>query len=119
MCQLIVMLRDTDGDQLPQAGDVIDILPDGHVFGGQEIGNPAWRILSVPGAAPRDFGDLLTRPLRTDPDDSSPHRYRANRLDMAALGEAREFTPEALRAAVSPRPDLPSLSIGNPPHVIG
>ena len=42
------------------AGDVIAVAPDGHIWGKQEVLNPEWRIVRVPGMGRDEAQSLVT-----------------------------------------------------------
>lgn len=42
-----------------KAGDILHVAPDGWTWGTEELSNPEWRILKLPGMAPELFTDLM------------------------------------------------------------
>lgn len=67
------------------AGDVIVAMPDGHIWGREEVRNPEWRIIRVPGMG-RTEAEALTAPEL--PESFSPNRLlrkRQIRIDIEQL----------------------------------
>lgn len=56
MCEMLVVVVDRvhpdpyiDANHIAKRGDVIDVREDGHQWGREEISNPNWKIIRVPG----------------------------------------------------------------------
>lgn len=100
MAELLVRVVDkTNPDpvfdaKLSKRGDVIAVCPDGWKWGVEEIANPDWRIISVPGVDPDDFSGLLAAEPETNPNEPSRMlQFRAFRLDLDHddLADLRSF----------------------------
>lgn len=97
MAELLVRVVDKRGTNLyldcqcTKRGDVIVAQPDGWPWGKEEVSNPDWRIIKIPGAAPESFASLLQPELAPDP--RNPPRTLQRRwyhldLDDPSLDEA-------------------------------
>lgn len=72
--------------QLTKAGDVICFKPDGEEWGIQELKNPDWRIIQVPGMTEEEAIALTSPELPPTLDKQYPLlRRRAMRLDLDQL----------------------------------
>lgn len=96
MAQIVVRIRPKDKSGSPYVdrhrygrGDVIEVLPDSHVFSAREASNPDWRIVQVPGVDPVKLLSLVARDVGyADPAAEKASRVlrrRAFCLDLAAL----------------------------------
>ena len=145
MCEILIQVAPRTGDDiyktaaLPQPGDVIVIMEDGHPWGVQEMTAPDWRIFALPGVDASAFANLLTPEVSTTPGTvSRTLQYRAFHLDTVKL--AANSTVQAvlqsrtapiirvpvatlrplLTAAIAQRPPVPDPAvIGSNPAVIG
>lgn len=66
MCEALIRVankstKDTDPRHAhrSQRGDVIVVMPDGHVWTRIELTNPEWRVVRFPGLPPEALGDLV------------------------------------------------------------
>jgi hypothetical protein len=65
MCELLVRVVDkVPGDDFrsamfTKAGDVIYVAEDQHVWGTEEIANPEWRIIRMPGVSAASMSDMM------------------------------------------------------------
>lgn len=91
------------------AGDVIAAMPDGHIWGREEVRNPDWRIVRVPGMGRTEAEALIATEL---PESFSPNRLLRKRqirvdieqLDIFAGGEllaARKAIPKGVDCVVT------------------
>lgn len=91
------------------AGDVIVAMPDGHIWGREEVRNPDWRIIRVTGMG-RTEAEALTAPELSE--SFSPNRLLRKRqikidveqLDILAGGELladRTATPKGVDCVVT------------------
>lgn len=95
MCELILRVVDKpapaafDRPMVAQAGDVVVVVPDGHQWGREEISNPEWRIVRLPGVAESALADLMeARPHAIDLTRTIAARHFRIRVEepiMAAL----------------------------------
>lgn len=96
--------------QRTTAGDVIAALPDGHIWGREEVRNPEWRIIRVPGMQ-RAEAEALTAPEL--PEAFAPNRLLRKRqttidieqldiMEGGAILADRSATPKGIDAVVSP-----------------
>lgn len=98
MCELLVRVVDkTNPDdpyldaQLTKRGDVICVQPDGWPWGTEELKNPDWRIIKLPGVNPDALAAFLSPEIDTDPTQPSKVlQRRAFKLDLdhAVLADA-------------------------------
>lgn len=102
-------------------GDVVDIRPDGWVWGRFEYSDPQWRILRLPGIAAQDLSAFLAEEVDTDPaQPSAVLQARAFRLDIDSPLLAGSWLDDETRAVRKHRADLTleqvlSLKIEKPP----
>lgn len=101
MAELLVRVVDKVGAdiyqdaQLTKRGDVIAVCEDGAPWGTEDLANPEWRIVRVPGVAAERFMGLLTPELPIDPEQPSRTlQRRAFRLDL----DHRDVDAAGLRA---------------------
>lgn len=96
MCEMLVRVVDKVNDdpyldaQCTKRGDVIAIQPDGWVWGTEELRNPEWRIIKIPGVPVVQAASFLGPEMDLDP--ANPSRVlqrRAFRLDVDALPDPR------------------------------
>lgn len=98
--------------QLTKAGDVIHYWPDGHDWGHEELTNPDWRVVRVPGLTEAEAEALVAAELPVVRGGvGQVLRKRGLRLDLAELDrrhggavlgrrrahQAASFAPEELR----------------------
>lgn len=107
MCELLVRVVDkTNPDdpyldaQLTKRGDVICIQPDGWPWGREELANPDWRIIKLPGIAAESLAAFTAPEVDNDP--ANPSRVlqrRAFRLDLdhAVLADAASVMADGER----------------------
>lgn len=99
----------TVDSQRTTAGDVIAFAPDGHIWGKEEVRNPEWRIVRVPGLLLAD-AEAMTAPEL--PESFSPNRLLRKRqfkldieqLDIMSGGELladRKATPKGCDCVIS------------------
>jgi hypothetical protein len=92
------------------AGDVIAFAPDGHIWGREEVRNPDWRIIRVPGMQRVEAEATIGTEL---PEAFAPNRLLRKRqfaLDIEQLDimeggtilAERSATPKSVDAVVSP-----------------
>lgn len=81
--------------KLTKRGDVIHVAPDGWGWGKEEIANPEWRIVKLPGIDPSVFADLL-EPAVTEVNKHVVHKRRK----FINLDKAGEDLHTAVMAAV-------------------
>ena len=67
------------------AGDVIAVKPDGHVWGKEEVRNPEWRIIRVPGMRQAEADALVSPELPESFTSNRMLRKRQAVLDVAQL----------------------------------
>ncbi len=73
MAELLVRVKDKINEdfylncQCTKAGDVICIQPDGWNWGREELKNPDWRIIKMPGVKESDLSAFLQPELPVDP----------------------------------------------------
>lgn len=99
---LIQVSRDPVRPTVHPVGDVIAAMPDGHLWGREELAHPHWRIVRVPGMT-RAEADSLTAPEVPRHGQKSLH-LRGVTVDVAALGLADQ--PRAARLVPAMRPEL-------------
>lgn len=103
-----------------KAGDVIEIVPDEHVFSELEKTAPHWTIVSVPGVDP----ELLDAFKAPEPGVSAENRMlqkRAFALDLDMLAAAAApLTLAAVLAAKVRKPALedPNVFAAGEPHIL-
>lgn len=96
MAQVVIRTRPKDESGSPYVdrerwgrGDVIEVLPDGHVFSKREDENPDWRIVQVPGVDPVKLASFVAPDVgfgdKEAEKESRVLRRRAFRIDLAAL----------------------------------
>jgi hypothetical protein len=87
--------------QCTKRGDVIAVQPDGWTWGKQELVNPEWRILCVPGLTVNEASPWLAPQLPEAPDDTRPLYRRAFHLDLQAstFDGLRAWLDDGTRAA--------------------
>lgn len=96
MCEMLVRVVDKVGDnpvldaKCTKRGDVIAVCPDGWIWGREELKNPDWRIVKVPGVTVSEASGFLAPELSAGPVAVDLLRRRAFRLDLDGL------TPEQL-----------------------
>ena len=97
-------MRDKDSRGLDQrlmqtkAGDVVVIVPDGHQWGREEVSNPDWRVLQLPGLAAEALSD--TTEIRMNERNGRPTARRLRYFDVSdewlrgvlASGQVIQFT---------------------------
>lgn len=96
-------------------GSVVVIVPDGHTWGSQDIANPDWMILRLPGVSP----ELLAQFVGSDAGYGSRDaelasrtlRRRAFRLDLVAL-KALTDDPATLRDLLTQPAKAVTLVLG-------
>jgi hypothetical protein len=66
-----------------KAGDVIHVAPDGWGWGSEEVTNPDWRIVKLPGFDPALLADLLESQTVVQGDVTHIVRKRAKCLDVS------------------------------------
>lgn len=101
MCELLVaavnshnpdsVYQDT---KLPKRGDVVAAREDGWPWGADELTDPAWRLLSIPGAPVQDFLGLLSPEPATSPEEllrPNTLQYRGWFLDDGAVDVPPDF----------------------------
>lgn len=122
MCEILVCVRDMGqtgnialDSKRPKQGDVIDVHPDGWIWGVCELGqivqgnpngnHPFFRIIKLPNVTVNQASNMLAPELDTDPQNPSPYlQYRARYLDkvkIAALVSKtlRDYWLDDLRTA--------------------
>lgn len=87
------------------AGDVIAYFPDGHQWGREELSNPDWRIVRVPGLSDIEAEALLTPELPTAFGAGRLLRKRHHSVDLAALAALAGVSFSSARTAKRGRPD--------------
>lgn len=93
MAELLVRVVDkTNPDplldcKLTKRGMVIAVQPDGWQWGFEELANPDWRIIRVPGVDPSQFGGLLAPEPEIDP--QNPSRVLQRRAFRLNLDDSR------------------------------
>lgn len=107
MCELLVRVVDkTNPDdpyldaQLTKRGDVICVQPDGWPWGTEELKNPDWRIIKLPGVNPEALAAFLSPEIDTDPaQPSKVLQRRAFKLDLdhAVLADAASVLADGER----------------------
>lgn len=100
MAELLVRVMDKTSAnplldcKLTKRGHVICVQPDGWTWGLEEVANPAWRIVRVPGVDPSDLTGLLAPEPEVDPKNPSLYlQRRAFKLDL----DHPEISKAALR----------------------
>ena len=91
MCELLIRVRDKVNPldpykdaKLMKRGDVVAVVPDGHVWGLEELRNPDWRILRVPGVSSLQMSSFLAPEVPPSPDfDRGLLRKRRFTLDLS------------------------------------
>lgn len=117
MCELLVRVIDKINHDDPyldvqctKRGDVIVIVPDGHVWGVMEQLDPQYRIVKLPGVPVDDVASLIAPEPETDP--QNPNRMlqrRLFRLDLDNMdAPTRAYLSEGKRA----RRTMHRLNIG-------
>lgn len=96
MAELLVRVVDkTNADPYLDAkclkrGDVVVVMPDGHGWGKQELINPDWRIVKLPGIPVSQATHFLGPELPEDPlNPSLMLQRRAFKLDVDALPDPK------------------------------
>ena len=101
MCELLILaLNKVSPDpyrdsKLYKRGDVICVQPDGWLWGKQELANPLFRIVKVPGVSLEQASAFLGSEHDVDP--TNPSRLlqnRAFRIDLDALPGAAALTDQ-------------------------
>ena len=101
MAELLVMVEDRVSPdphrnvKLPKRGDVVVACPDGWPWSPAERTAPFWTIVRCPGL-PADATSGLLAPEPGDEIVQRTLQGRAFGLDLDALGERREVTPDEL-----------------------
>jgi hypothetical protein len=96
MAQIVVRTKAKDESGSPYVdrhrygrGDVIEVLPDSHVFSAREASHSDWRIVQVPGVSPAKLSAMVARDVGYGDKNAEKAdrvlRRRAFRLDLAAL----------------------------------
>lgn len=74
MCEILLRVVDKVNYENPyknaeclKRGDVVVVVEDGHVWGAQELRNPDWRILKVPGVSVSAASAFLGEELDSNP----------------------------------------------------
>lgn len=108
---LVVRVADSRGPRaigqvMTDPGDIVEVVPDDHVFSPAELGNPDYRFLRVPLVAIE--AEALKAP-DLDPVTQRATRMRAQGLPLGFLagakaGEIRDVSRAAFVAAVSRKP---------------
>lgn len=137
MCEVLLCVVDHShptniylDTKLPKRGDIIDIVADGHLWGGMELSDPDWRILRLPGIDRATLSDWLVRgapQLRSGDHDTQLYRLHMADLDHVAIPSALTvWLNDASRAvpiATVPAILLATVRISRPlvtnPAVIG
>lgn len=97
-----------------KAGDVIAIKPGGSDWGVQEILNPEWRIIRVPGLSQAEIDALLAPELPPTLDEEYPLlRKRAMKLDLDALDIKENGDIKKVKVAKDPKnkEDIKAMAI--------
>lgn len=110
MAELLIFTTDTIGDdvykntKLPKRGDVITVQEDGWRWGDEELKDPRFLVLKIPGAAVKEFmhltsAEVATRPgteAQTDPVQLiNTLQMRGFHIDLDALKNLKpEITPK-------------------------
>ena len=89
MAELLIRVVDKVNDSPAKnqlcfkAGDVLHVAADGWQWGTEELANPAWRILKLPGMDPALFRDLLDAQYATVNGRSKMTLKRAKCIDVS------------------------------------
>lgn len=116
--------------QRTTAGDVIAAKPDGHFWGREEVANPEWRIIRVPGMGEAEADALLSGEL---PRAFAPNRMlrkRGVKLDVSqldalaggAIMAERSATQRGVAAVVTREQIVACRSVKTPlsdPNIVG
>lgn len=106
MAQLLVRVVDKTHPNpeldrgLTKRGDVIAVVEDGHVWGTEELKNPDWRIIVIPGV-PTFALASLAHPESPELGYGNGRRRRANKFDVDAPslpGPMKQYLADASRA---------------------
>lgn len=132
MCELLVRVVDKINSdfylncQCTKRGDVIVAQEDGWKWGKEELANPDWRIISMPGVPVNDVAGLLTPELPTDPKVTSrtlqrrAFKFNLNAITADLTDASRATSIIAAPVAAS---DVASLIVAKPviqdPTIIG
>lgn len=94
MAELVILIRDRETHPNPyedvhrmKRGDVIEVLPDGHVFSPAELAHPNWRIIKIPGLS-KNSPELvaLTVSESGDPKQNKMLRIRKQGINCSWVG---------------------------------
>lgn len=125
MAELLVRVVDkvhpTDPDknlQCTKKGDVIWICPDGWNWGREELANPEWRIMKMPGVDPATLWDMLDADISYIGGQGfiKRKRVRAYNLDgplatsLIASGQVITLTPVQVSAVLALKYTKPALA---------
>jgi len=114
--ELLVRVKDKINEdfylncQCTKRGDVIVAMPDGHVWGKEELSDPNYRILKLPDMLPADAQILCSPQIDIDPKNPSKtllkRAYKLNLDDPSIPNEFATFLTEDARtqpALLSPQ----------------
>lgn len=88
-------------------GDVVDVRPDGWVWGREEMTRPEWRVLRLPGLAAVDLSAFLAEEVDEDPEQPSEVlQARAFRIDLDSPLLAGSWLEDDSRSLKMKRLDL-------------
>jgi hypothetical protein len=113
MCELLVRVVDKINDdpyldaQCSKRGDVIVVVEDGHAWGREEIANPDWTIIKVPGVAAKDATGFVARELNYSEQPNYMLQKRAFAFDLTQ----RPTDLQSLLAAKVRKPALDDPNI--------
>ena len=125
MAELLIRVVDkihpTDPDKnlaTSKKGDVISVCPDGWNWGREELANPEWRIVKMPGVDPATLTDMLEADISIIGGQSfiKRKRVRAYNLDgglatsLIASGQVITLTPVQISAVLSLKYTKPALA---------
>jgi len=90
MCEILLRVVDkvnledaVRNRQASKAGDVIAVQLDGWNWGTDELANPEWRIVKLPGLAESDFNDMLVSDTLEAQGKSTIMRKRRKAVDLS------------------------------------
>lgn len=115
MCELLVRVVDKFNDdpyldaQCSKRGDVIVVVEDGHAWGREELSNPDWTIVKVPGVSALDASAFVAR----EPNESEQPNYM---LQKRAFSFDLTKQPTDLQSLLAAKVRKPALE---DPNILG
>lgn len=126
MCEILLRVRDKDSKSVDQrlmqnkAGDAVVVVEDGHQWGDEEVSNPDWRVLRLPGLPAAAVADLMH--VRTNERNGVTTAKKARYIEIDAWlrgviagGQVIEFTEADAARLLA----LKRIRNDDLPHIVG